>query len=179
MDEMKRTQARRWPRIRLHLRAIVSTTMVIGWLMAALSGLLPYYFLPRGPGSSGGELLGLGRSGWISMHLWLSVGMAAFTVAHVMLNQRGIARAFRVVSGTTLDPSGIPGDAARPAARKRVWAWAAVLASVAGLVFGGLSLAADSGAGAGTPGEGRARAERLVDDSIAVVDGTETTTGTG
>jgi len=153
--------------------------MTIGWVMAALSGLLPYYLLPRGPGSSGGELLGLGRSGWISLHLWLSVGMVAFTLAHVILNQRGVARAFRVVSGSSLGQSRLPGGSGRSATRKRTWAWVAVLASLTGLVLGGLSLAADSGADAGSAGERGGRSERYVDAPAAVVDETETTRGSG
>lgn len=179
MNETETASARRWPRVRLHLRAIVSATMAIGWLMAALSGLLPYYFLPRGPGSSGGELLGLGRSVWISVHLWMSIGMVAFTLGHVMLNQRGVARAFRVVSGAGTGRSGMPSDSGKPAARKRAWAWVAVLASVSGLVLGGLSLAADSGAGTGSTGEGRVPAEHLVDGSPPVVDDPGTTGGAG
>lgn len=179
MDQAKTTSAGRWPRRRLHLRAIVSATMVIGWVMAALGGLLPYYLLPRGPGSSGGELLGLGRSGWISLHLWLSVGMVAFTLAHVMLNRRGVARAFRVVSGSSLDQSRVSGGSKQPATRKRTWAWVAVLASVTGLVLGGLSLAADSGAGAGSAGERRGRSERQVDEPAVVLDGMGATAGSG
>lgn len=178
MDRTEAATTRQWPRIRLHLRAIVSATMVIGWLLAALSGLLPYYLLTRGPGSSGTELLGLGRSGWISLHLWLSIGMVAFTLAHVTLNQRGVARAFRVVSGSSLDRRRTAEGAQPSAARRRTWAWVAVLAAVIGLVFGGLSLAADSGADAGSSGERRGRNERLLDPP-EVSDETGTTRGAG
>jgi len=54
-----------------------------------------------------------------------------------------------------------------------------VLASLTGLVLGGLSLAADSGADAGSAGERGGRSERHVDEPAAVVDEIGTTGGSG
>ena len=53
---------RTWPAVRLRLRALISATMVIGWLLAAVSGLIPYFWLPSGQAGSGLEVLGLGRT---------------------------------------------------------------------------------------------------------------------
>lgn len=157
------TSTRRWPRVRLHLRAIVSTTMVIGWIAAALTALLPYLLLERGQGTGGSELLGLSRSGWMSLHVWFSFGMAAFTLAHVLLNRAGVSRGFRVISGRSLDRTRTPGMAGRPVARKGAWTWAAVLATVAGLVVGGLALAPDSTASEGSGGQHERRSETADD----------------
>jgi hypothetical protein len=125
-----------WPRMRLRLRTVVSTTMVIGWPLTALGGLLPYYFRPRGAGSSGEELLGLGRSAWISLHLWLSVGMVLFTLVHVLLNRRGVTRSWRVVSGSRLDPDPAAVGPVQGPKRRRLWGWAAVVVAMAGLILG-------------------------------------------
>lgn len=148
MTEMT-PSVRTWPRMRLRLRAVVSTTMVIGWLLAALGGVLPYYFLPRGQGSSGEELLGMGRSVWISLHLWLSVGMVLFTLVHVLLNRRGVTRSWRVVSASRLDPGPAAGGSIRVPKHRRLWGWAVVVAVVAGLIVGGLAFAADTGSEGG------------------------------
>ncbi len=159
-----------WPRYRIRLRSIVSTTMVVGWLLAAVGGLLPYYFLPRGQGSSGEELLGMGRSVWISVHLWLSVGMVAFTVVHVLLNRRGMTRGLRLLSGSRLEASpAVGGSETKPVGRKW-WGWAAVVISVTGLVLGGLAFAADHDSDGGWGG-GRGRWDQGVADHSGVLPG--------
>ena len=141
--------SKRWPRRRLRLRAIVSTAMVLGWVLAALSGLLPYYFAGSGPGSSGTAVLGLTRSVWMSLHLWSSIGMVVFTVIHVVLNRKGVTRAVKVVAGADLRKRVGPVTAADPALphRKRGYAWAAVVVSVAALIVGGVVFASDHGPG--------------------------------
>lgn len=169
--------ARVWPRYRIRLRSIVSTTMVIGWLLAAVGGLLPYYLLPRGQGSSGEELLGMTRPVWISLHLWLSVGMVAFTVAHVLLNRRGMTRGFRLLSGSRLEAGPAAGGSNAKTAGRRWWGWAAVVISVTGLILGGLAFAADSESNGGWGG-GRGRWDQGAADHSVVLPG-ETGTGGG
>jgi len=140
---------KRWPRRRLRIRAIVSTAMVLGWVLAAISGLLPYYFAESGPGSSSTAVLGMTRSLWMSLHLWSSIGMVVFTVIHVLLNRKGVTRAVKVVAGSDLRKRVGPVTAADPAhpRRKRGYAWVAVVATVAVLTIGGIVFAADHGSG--------------------------------
>lgn len=165
-----RGSAASWPRARLRCRAIISTTMVVGWFLVALGGLLPYYFLPRGAGSSGEQLLGMSRSVWISIHLWLSVGMVALTLGHVLLNRRGVTRGFRVVSGSRLGAG--PAAAVPPGAppRRKPWGWAAVLILVAGLIGGGVVFAADHGTDGGRSGGRRGDAPGAIDGPMMVAE---------
>ncbi|MGA9597807.1 MAG: hypothetical protein WBV06_16755 [Acidimicrobiia bacterium] len=86
----------KWPRHRLVIRSIISATMPIGWTWAAMTALLPYYWLERGGGAT---LLGMTRASWLSLHVWSSIAMLVLTMAHVLLNRRGVARSFRVVGG--------------------------------------------------------------------------------
>jgi len=140
---------KRWPRRRLHLRAIVSITMVLGWVLSAASGLLPYYFIGSGPGSWDATALGISKTMWESLHLWSSIGMVVFTVIHVVLNRRGVTRAAKVVAGADLRKRVGPVTAADPARprRKRGYAWVAVVASVAVLTFGAIVFASSHGPG--------------------------------
>jgi hypothetical protein len=170
--EQTEAQRRQWPAVRLRMRAIISTTMVIGWVVAAVSGLIPYFFVPRGQGSEE-AVLGLTRSGWMSLHLWTSIGMVVFTLAHVLLNRRGVSRAVKVVSGA--ERRVVPGreGPAKPWRRRSV-AWGTVVVSLALLVGGGLAFAADRdpvGAGEGSAGGGGRQWERVVDDLEADSDG--------
>jgi len=150
-----------WPRQRLHLRAIVSTTMVLGWVLCALSGLLPYHFAASGSGSRSTVVLGVTKSVWMSLHLWSSIGMVVFTGIHVLLNRKGVTRAVKVVTGTDLRKRVNPAATAGTAhpRRKRGYAWVAVVVSVVALTVGGVVFAADRGAGASAadrgPGWGR------------------------
>lgn len=144
--------------------------MTIGWLAAAASALLPYFLMERGRGTGGAELLGLSRTAWMSLHVWFSFGMAAITLAHVLLNRAGVARAFRVVSGCSLDPSRTKAAARRPVARRGVWTWSAVLAIVTGLAVGRLALAPAS-QGTQSSGEQPGRRGRQTADHIAPLPG--------
>jgi Mg2+/citrate symporter len=149
-----------WPSLRLRVRAIVSTTMVLGWVLSALSGLLPYFFAEKGPASRSNTVLGITKSVWLSVHVWLSIGMVVFTVIHVLLNRKGVARAVKVVSGADLNKRANPTTAAvttRPRP-KRGYAWVAVVISVLALTVGGI-LTAGRGTGSSAddhgPGWGR------------------------
>ncbi len=140
---------KRWPRRRLRIRAIVSTAMVLGWVLAAVSGLLPYYFAASGSGSRSTVVLGVTKSVWMSLHLWSSIGMVVFTVIHVVLNRKGVTRAAKVVAGADLRKRVDPATVANPALprRKRGYAWAAVVVSMAALIVGGVVFASDHGPG--------------------------------
>jgi len=150
---------RLWPAIRLRLRAIISTTMVIGWTASAVTALVPYLLLSRG---SSGAVLGLARWEWMSLHVWTSVGMALFTIGHLLLNRKGVSRAARVVVGADLGRRA--GFAPTPS-RRRGFAWATVAVSLAVLIAGGFAFAAEGRSQAGSE-RGGSVAERVVGDPI-------------
>jgi hypothetical protein len=87
-----------WPRIRLRLRAVFSSIMVFGWVVVAVTGFL-LYFSPEGRRSGWTEILWLTKSEWKDVHFWVSVGIALVTIGHVVLNRKGLRRAFRTLAG--------------------------------------------------------------------------------
>jgi len=87
-----------WPRIRLRLRAVFSSIMVFGWVVVAVTGFL-LYFAPTGRRSGWIEILWLTKSEWKDVHFWVSVSIALVTVGHVVLNRKGLRRAFRTLAG--------------------------------------------------------------------------------
>jgi len=130
--------------------------MVIGWGLTVLTAMIPYFFLPKGQGSGGSEFLGMARATWLSLHVWLSFGMLALTLGHVLLNRAGVSRAFRVVSGRPRGRSAAWGAAAHGPVWRPVASWAAVAVAVVGLVVVGLTMAPGDEADGGLVG-GRGR----------------------
>jgi hypothetical protein len=113
-----------WPRRRLVIRSVISSTLPIGWTWAALTALIPYFWMGHGAGSSAEVLLGTTRATWLSLHVWSSIAMAVLTIAHMVLNRRGVARSYRVVGG-------VPNKASASHARRGfAWVGAALLIAV-------------------------------------------------
>jgi hypothetical protein len=119
-----------WPRRRLVIRSIISSTLPIGWTWAALTALIPYFWIGHGAGTSAETLLGATRATWLSLHVWSSITIAILTIAHMLLNRRGVARSYRVVSGA-------PNKASSVTPSRRGFAWAGVLLLAAISIGGG------------------------------------------
>lgn len=132
-----------WPQRRLQIRSILSATMPIGWVWVAVTALIPYYLIGRGRGAGSLEMFGVARTTWLSLHVWSSIVVGLVTVAHVLLNRRGVARSYRIVSGTKRDRAG----GARWQRSGYTWVPALVLLLVA--VGGSFAYAAVDGGGAG------------------------------
>lgn len=90
------------------VRATVSRCAVLYWVVVvsavglaatAASGLVLWLALPRGGGrwnwSTSAELLGLGRQGWLDLHVVASLGFLVLMVAHVVLHTTWIVRETR------------------------------------------------------------------------------------
>lgn len=88
-----------WPRRRLQLRSVLSSTMSIGWVWVAATALIPYFLIGRGRGAGSIEVLGIARTTWLSFHVWSSITIGLLTIAHVVLNRRGLARSYRITAG--------------------------------------------------------------------------------
>lgn len=119
-----------WPRRRLVTRSIISSTLPIGWTWAAMTALIPYFWLGHGAGSSADVLFGTTRATWLSLHVWSSIAMAILTIAHMVLNRRGVARSYRVVGG-------VPNKASSAAHGRRGFAWVGAALLIAVSVGGG------------------------------------------
>jgi hypothetical protein len=159
-----------WPRTRLQLRSIISSTIVIGWIWVAASALIPYLLVSRGQGAGAIEVLGLTRSTWMSMHVWSSITVGLLTIGHALLNRRGLYRSVRILSGKPATAGGqVPG----PGRPKRGFAWVVALAAVIMVTAGSIGFAAadDHGSGSagitqnGGGGRGGANAARFIEDS--------------
>ncbi len=72
--------------------------MVFGWVVVAVTGFL-LYFAPTGRRSGREVILWLTKSEWKDVHFWVAVGIAAVTIGHVVLNRKGLRRAFRTLAG--------------------------------------------------------------------------------
>lgn len=149
------TATRKWPRRRLQIRSVLSSTMPFGWILVAATALIPYFLIGRGRGAGSLEMLGIARNTWMSVHVWSSIVVGLLTIAHVILNRRGLARSYRIISGA-------PSPAAKgnwsADGRKRGLAWVAALGVLVVVFAGGIAFAAVNGGGVAT-GPDRSRIE--------------------
>jgi hypothetical protein len=122
-----RSSKNTWPRVRLLLRSAISSIMPIGWTWAAATALIPYLWAERGPGTSGLSLMGLTRTTWMSLHVWSSIAMVVLTIAHTLLNRKGVSKSYKVMAGTRT--SSVAGTTARP------WPWLVGAATMALIVI--------------------------------------------
>jgi hypothetical protein len=119
-----------WPRRRLLIRSIISATLPIGWTWAAMTALIPYLWMDRGGGAAAVTLLGATRATWLSLHVWSSIAMVILTMAHILLNRRGVARSYRVVAG-------VPNKAGTDRRVRKGFAWVGVVLLLAVGIGGG------------------------------------------
>lgn len=140
-----------WPRRRLQIRSVLSSTMPFGWILVALTALIPYFLIGRGRGAGSLEMLGIARTTWMSVHVWSSIVVGLLTIAHVILNRRGLARSYRIIGGAPNPAARATGLAARP---KRGLTWSAALGVLIVVFAGGVAFAALDG---GTAGAGADR----------------------
>jgi len=135
-----------WPRRRLQIRSILSATMPIGWVWVAATALIPYFLIGKGRGAGSVEILGITRTTWMSFHVWSSIVVGLLTIGHILLNRRGLARSYRIVSGAPRrDISGQTSGG-----RSGNLTWVAAVAVVLVAVGGSWAFAAADGEPAGT-----------------------------
>ena len=150
-----------WPRRRLQVRSVISATLPIGWTWAAVTALIPYFLIGHGPGTSAETVLGVTRATWMSLHVWSAIAIGLLTIAHVVLNRKGVTRSYRIVSGGRHRLS-----STRPAKRGYAWVGAALLIAV--ITVGGFWFASGDdthGDGNGN-GNGRETTEATADETV-------------
>ncbi len=160
---MSVTQSKAWPRRRLQVRSVLSATMPIGWIWVAATALIPYFLIGQGRGAGSIELLGITRTTWMSFHVWSSIVVGLLTIGHIVLNRRGLARSYRIVSGAPRRDVGTQ----QSGGRLGNLTWVAAVALVVVAVGGSWAFAAVDGDPAGT-GSTVVEAER---DRDSIVDG--------
>ena len=126
--------ARAAARRRLMVRSIISATLPIGWSWAAVTALIPYFLIGHGAGTSSVTALGATRAVWMSLHVWSTFAMVLLTVAHALLNRRGVVRSYRIVGG-------LPNKASSEPKTSRGWAWIGAALLVLIVTIGGLGFA--------------------------------------
>ena len=146
---------RTWSRRRLLIRSVISTTLPIGWTWAAVTALIPYFWIGHGAGTSTDTVLGATRATWMSLHVWSSIAMGLLTIAHVVLNRKGVGRSVRIVSG-------MPNKASAQRQAKRGFAWVVAALLIVVTTFGGFAFAQvdnthPSGGGGQELGQGETR----------------------
>ncbi len=80
------------PRInyRTYLRSIIALLLMLAWGLVVLSGFL-LWLVPHGPRSGQTLLLfELTKREWGEIHLWFSLAAIAVTVAHLVVDWRGL-----------------------------------------------------------------------------------------
>jgi hypothetical protein len=70
-------------------RAIVALTLLVLWGMALFSGLI-FVVVPSGRQSGWIEVLGLTKSLWGDVHLWVSLAASVVTVIHVAIDWKAL-----------------------------------------------------------------------------------------
>jgi hypothetical protein len=149
-----------WPQKRLQIRSILSATMPIGWVWVAATALIPYFLIGRGRGAGSLEMFGVARTTWLSLHVWSSIVVGLVTIAHVILNRRGVARSYRIVSGTKRDHAG----GARW--QRSGYTWVPALALLLVAVGGSFAYAAADSGGEGGQGTGSTTEQVRRDASV-------------
>lgn len=75
---------------RTYLRSIIAVLMMVVWSLVMLSVFL-LWLVPHGPRSGQTPLLfDLTKREWGELHLWLSLVAIAVTVAHLIVDWRGL-----------------------------------------------------------------------------------------
>lgn len=153
---------RTWPRRRMLVRSIISATLPVGWTWAATTALIPYFWIGHGPGSSTATVLGATRATWMSLHVWSTIAMALLTIAHVVLNRKGVSRSYRIISGA-------PSKASSLAPRPRGYAWLGAALLIFVTTLGGFAFAAVDDTHPDGEGRGRNSAATQVDDGTTPI----------
>jgi len=75
--------------MKARIRAIIALALLILWGMALFTGLI-FVVVPSGPHSGLIQVLGLPKTQWGDIHLWVSLAASAVTVVHVVIDWKAL-----------------------------------------------------------------------------------------
>jgi hypothetical protein len=108
-------------------------------------------------------MFGIARTEWLGFHVWSSIAIGLLTLAHVVLNRRGLTRSYRVVAGAPTRPVA----AAQSMIPSRRGSTSVAALALVIVVIGGSWVFASSGDTVGGGG-GRTEAGQELDEASSI-----------
>lgn len=87
------------------LRALIAMTLIVLWVLAALTGFL-LYVAPAGPRSGGLIMFILTKAQWADVHFWLSVAASLVTIMHIVIDWKALTACVRFL--TSVERTSMP-----------------------------------------------------------------------
>lgn len=85
------------------LRALIALTLIVLWILAALTGFL-LYVAPAGPRSGGLIMFLLTKAQWANVHFWLSVAASLVTMMHIVIDWKALTGCVRFLTSVERKP---------------------------------------------------------------------------
>lgn len=85
------------------LRALIALTLIVLWILAALTGFL-LYVAPAGPRSGGLIMFLLTKAQWANVHFWLSVAASLVTTMHIVIDWKALTGCVRFLTSVERKP---------------------------------------------------------------------------
>jgi hypothetical protein len=79
------------------LRALIALTLIVLWILAALTGFL-LYVAPAGPHSGGLIMFILTKAQWANLHFWLSIAASLVTMTHIVIDWKALTGCVRFLT---------------------------------------------------------------------------------
>ena len=83
------TESHRRVQTKVYLRAVIALSLIAGWSLVTLTGLL-LYVAPSGPRSGRLALLFLTKEQWGDLHFWIGLLAVAITLMHIAIDWRAL-----------------------------------------------------------------------------------------
>ncbi len=84
--------------VKTYVRAVIAVAMMVVWSLVTLSGFL-LWLAPHGPRSGYQILLfSLTKREWGELHLWFSLAAIGVTIAHLIIDWRGLCGCLRYLA---------------------------------------------------------------------------------
>ncbi|NNJ12384.1 DUF4405 domain-containing protein [Chloroflexales bacterium ZM16-3] len=79
------------------LRALIAVTLIVLWILTALTGFL-LYVAPAGPRSGGLIMFILTKAQWADVHFWLSIAASLVTIMHIVIDRKALTACVRFLT---------------------------------------------------------------------------------
>ena len=88
-QEKMGAERRQRAQMKARSRAIIALMLLVLWGLALFTGLI-FVVVPSGPHSGLIQVLGLPKTQWGDIHLWVSLAASAVTVVHVVIDWKAL-----------------------------------------------------------------------------------------